>query len=296
MGKQKLLLLGGNKTLIYEFFTQMYESFEMLSCSRRLDDIRGHLKYFEPDAMVFCLNNEARDDLAGLSRLKGTLREMRCPLILVGDGQNCDEFERIMPRMANHEIRRQRGMVSRQIEEQIIDYLKSAELARRKKEEEEKAAAEAERQASADAVEAALAAAAAAVKEAKAEIRQQEETRRKHILVVDDDTGMLKMMKEIIGKDYDVATAISGKVALKFLETRKTDIILLDYEMPVQSGVEVYEKILENPATKDIPVVFLTGVSDRERIGEVLAMKPRGYLLKPINTERLKNTIAEIIG
>ena len=116
-----------------------------------------------------------------------------------------------------------------------------------------------------------------------------------NVLVVDDDTGMLKMMKEIIGQDYDVATAISGKVALKFLETRKTDIILLDYEMPTQTGAEVYERILENPATKNIPVVFLTGVSDRDRIGEVLAMKPRGYLLKPIDTDRLKKTIAEII-
>ena len=46
---------------------------------------------------------------------------------------------------------------------------------------------------------------------------------------------------------------------------------------------------------QNIPVVFLTGVSDRDRIGEVLAMKPRGYLLKPIDTDRLKKTIAEII-
>lgn len=296
MGKHKLLLIGGNKTLIYEFFTQMYDNFEMLSCSRRVDDIRGHLKYFAPDAVVFCLHNETKDDLSGLSRVKDTLKNMRCPIILVGDGPNCDEFERIMPRTADFAIRRSRGMVGRQIEEQLVDYLKSRALRKKIQEEQEAAAIQEERQASANAVEEALAAAAAAVEQATAEIRQQEAERRRHVLVVDDDTGMLKMMKEIIGKDYDVATAISGKVALKFLETRKTDIILLDYEMPVQSGAQVYEKILENPMTKDIPVVFLTGVSDRERIGEVLAMKPRGYLLKPIDTDRLKKTIAEIIG
>ncbi len=294
MGKHKLLLIGGNKTLIYEFFTQMYDSFEMLSCSRRVDDIRGHLKYYQPDALVICLHNESRDEFSGLSRIKDALREMQCPIVLVGDGANCAEFERIMPNMANHEIRRAKGMVGRQIEEQLLDYLDRMARTRRMKEDEEKAAAEAEKKAASDALEEALAA-AAAVQEAEAELKQQEEQRRKHVLVVDDDTGMLKMMKEIIGQEYDVATAISGKVALKFLETRKTDIILLDYEMPTQTGAEVYERILENPATKNIPVVFLTGVSDRDRIGEVLAMKPRGYLLKPIDTDRLKKTIAEII-
>ena len=42
--------------------------------------------------------------------------------------------------------------------------------------------------------------------------------------------------------------------------------------------------------------IFLTGVSDRERISQVLTMRPRGYLLKPIDSERLKKTVAEIVG
>ena len=73
-------------------------------------------------------------------------------------------------------------------------------------------------------------------------------------------------------------------------------LYLLDYEMPEQSGAEVYEKIFQNPALRHIPVVFLTGVSDRERIAAVLAMRPRGNLLKPIDSERLKKTVEEIVG
>ena len=46
----------------------------------------------------------------------------------------------------------------------------------------------------------------------------------------------------------------------------------------------------------NLPVVFLTGVSDRDRIAAVLAMRPRGYLLKPIDSERLKKTVEEIVG
>ena len=119
---------------------------------------------------------------------------------------------------------------------------------------------------------------------------------RRHVLVVDDDSSMLRMIKDILGDRYDVAAAINGKVALKFLESRRTDLILLDYELPGQSGAEVYEKILQNPALRHIPVVFLTGVSDRDRIAAVLAMRPRVYLLKPIDSERLKKTVEEIVG
>lgn len=140
-----------------------------------------------------------------------------------------------------------------------------------------------------------LAAAAEAVNEMAAMPARRAPGERRHVLVVDDDSSMLRMIKEILGDRYDVAAAISGKVALKFLETRRTDLILLDYEMPGQSGAEVYEKILQNPGLRHIPVVFLTGVSDRERISAVLAMRPRGYLLKPIDSERLKKTVAEIV-
>ena len=141
-----------------------------------------------------------------------------------------------------------------------------------------------------------LAAAAQAVEEMATMPAQRAPGERRHVLVVDDDSNMLRMIKDILGDRYDVAAAISGKVALKFLESRRTDLILLDYEMPGQSGAEVYEKILQNPALRHIPVVFLTGVSDRDRIAAVLALRPRGYLLKPIDSERLKKTVAEIVG
>lgn len=73
-------------------------------------------------------------------------------------------------------------------------------------------------------------------------------------------------------------------------------MILLDYEMPIINGGEVLKKLRENPATKDIPVVFLTGVSNRSTIQEVLAMKPQGYLLKPIDSEKLFKVIMDVLG
>lgn len=95
------------------------------------------------------------------------------------------------------------------------------------------------------------------------------EIRRRHILVVDDDVRVLRLLKVHL-QDYDVATAINGKLALKFLENKTTDLILLDYEMPGENGPEVLKKLRANEKTKDIPVIFLTGVADSEKIQEVL--------------------------
>lgn len=128
------------------------------------------------------------------------------------------------------------------------------------------------------------------------EIPELVETTRKHILVVDDDVRMLRLIKKYLENDYDVATAVNGRVALKFLESKHTDLVLLDYEMPLEDGPAVLEKIRQNPYTKNLPVVFLTGVSSKEKIQEVLQMRPQGYLLKPINKQKLLLTIEKNIG
>lgn len=56
--------------------------------------------------------------------------------------------------------------------------------------------------------------------------------------------------------------------------------------MPIESGAEVL---------KNIPVIFLTGVSDSDRVKEIISMKPQGYLLKPVNMERLFVMIRNLI-
>ena len=119
---------------------------------------------------------------------------------------------------------------------------------------------------------------------------------KKHVLVVDDDPMMLRLIKEQLKDIYMVATAINGNLALKFLENKKTDLIILDYEMPNENGVDVLKKLRDNDMTSNIPVVFLTGISDREKIQKVLKFKPQGYLLKPIEREKLLQIIANTIG
>lgn len=119
---------------------------------------------------------------------------------------------------------------------------------------------------------------------------------KKHILIIDDDPMMLKIIKDHLHESYNVATAVSGKVALKFLETKNTDLILLDYEMPEMNGPEVLENLRAKKNTANIPVVFLTGTKDREKVQNALMLKPQGYLLKPIEKDKLTDMIHNLLG
>lgn len=119
---------------------------------------------------------------------------------------------------------------------------------------------------------------------------------KKHVLVIDDDPTMLKLVKEYVGDKYTVATAVSGRVAYRFLETKTTNIILLDYEMPEENGVEVLKKLRENPKLSKVPILFLTGVIDKAKMVQALSLRPQGYLLKPIDREKLLGMLEKFIG
>lgn len=73
-------------------------------------------------------------------------------------------------------------------------------------------------------------------------------------------------------------------------------MIILDYEMPGESGADVLKRIRDNDATSNLPVVFLTGITDKEKIKKVLSYKPQGYLLKPVEREKLLQIISNTIG
>ena len=286
--KYKALLTGNNRMIINEFFTYMDFSFECVSTSERYDDIMSHIKYVDPDVFVYCLYGEKPDDLKRFVNVERKISERRIPLVIIGDPDDCDQFSKIAPLLSPLVLRK--PISSQNIARAIVEML-----------DERRAAMDAERTAKAAEEAEVLRNAQNVIDQVSREEvpvapQPQEEERRKHILVVDDDSSVLKLLKEYLAERYDVATAISGKVALKFLETKGTDLVLLDYEMPVENGPAVMGKIRENEKTKNLPVVFLTGVTEREKILEVLSMKPQGYLVKPVDMEKVSSTIKGILG
>lgn len=124
-----------------------------------------------------------------------------------------------------------------------------------------------------------------------------EETDEKgHILVVDDNAMVLRNIKSVLEEKYSVAVAPSGVHAFISIGKKMPDLILLDYEMPEMNGKQVLEKLQADEELKDIPVVFLTSMDSKEIVMSLLALKPAGYLLKPVDSQMLKDKLYEIIG
>lgn len=110
---------------------------------------------------------------------------------------------------------------------------------------------------------------------------------RKHILIIDDDLNMLKILRYYLQDTYKVTVVNSGKVAVDFLLKYTPDLILLDYMMPMFNGAAVLKIIKSREATRDIPVYFLTGQTDKDTVMECLSLKPAGYIVKPVAKEAL---------
>lgn len=110
---------------------------------------------------------------------------------------------------------------------------------------------------------------------------------KKSILVVDDDPSYLNLVREWLKDTYKVSIVTSGMQAIKWLGKNNADLILLDYEMPVTSGPQVLEMLRSDDDTKSVPVIFLTGKSDKDSVMSVVALKPDGYFLKNVSKDEL---------
>lgn len=282
--KYKVLITGNNKMVINEFFNNMDFSFECISTSNRYDDIVNHLKYIKPDVFVYCLLGEGPDEMKRFVNEERELAKRQIPIVIIGESSDCTQLLKIAP-VINPTIF-QKPYSFQNIEQKIVEMLdhKKSVIGRAAKKDK-------------DVINKAVDAVKSAEKLlATLEAKEKLEGRRKHILVVDDDSSVLKLVKGYLSSKYDVATAKSGKVALKFLETKTTDLILLDYEMPEDNGAAVLRKLRAIDKTKNLPVIFLTGVREKEKIQEVMSLNPRGYLLKPIDMLKLTTLLKSILG
>lgn len=113
------------------------------------------------------------------------------------------------------------------------------------------------------------------------------EERKKRILIVDDDPTYIGVIRDWLRGTYRVSMANSGLRAITWLATNPVDLVLMDHEMPVTSGPKVLEMMRSEAGTRDIPVIFLTGKSDRASVMEAVEQRPEGYLLKTIDREKL---------
>ena len=103
------------------------------------------------------------------------------------------------------------------------------------------------------------------------------------ILIVDDEPINLKVLAAILEDDYAVSEAQNGAEALRAVGESAPDLILLDVKMPEIDGYEVCRKLKADPATREIPVIFLTSKTDVEDETEGFLAGAVDYIAKPYN-------------
>jgi putative two-component system response regulator len=108
------------------------------------------------------------------------------------------------------------------------------------------------------------------------------------VLVVDDDEVSRMLTQEMLGlKQYQVSAVGSAEAALATVREQPPDLILLDVVMPGRSGIELCRELKENDATRLIPVILVTGLSEREAKLQGIEAGADDFLNKPVDPQEL---------
>ncbi len=118
------------------------------------------------------------------------------------------------------------------------------------------------------------------------------------ILCIEDEPDILRLLCLTLGSlgNFQVLTAENGPAGLEMAEKESPDLILLDALMPIMDGYEVCKRLKEDPATKDIPIVFLAAKAQQREIEKGLELGAIDYLTKPFDPLKLPEVIEEILA
>ena len=115
------------------------------------------------------------------------------------------------------------------------------------------------------------------------------------VLVVDDESSNIMTLSHILSPLYTVYAAKSGKNAIKAAHKYLPDLIMLDVIMPEMDGYDVITELKSSEKTKNIPVVFITGLSGPGEEEKGLSLGAADYITKPFSSEvvrlRIRNQI-----
>lgn len=108
------------------------------------------------------------------------------------------------------------------------------------------------------------------------------------ILIVDDVMSNVLLLKVLLTNEkFTIATASNGRQALEQVDKENPDLILLDVMMPDLSGFEVAQQLKANPATAEIPIIFLTALNSTADIVKGFQVGANDFISKPFNKEEL---------
>ena len=116
------------------------------------------------------------------------------------------------------------------------------------------------------------------------------------ILIVDDEQDLIDLIEyNLKQQGFEVLTADNGNRGIQIARDEKPNLVLLDVMMPQMDGIEVCDRMREDPGLKNIPIIFLTARSDEKTEIEGLNKGADDYITKPISTSKLISRIKAVL-
>lgn len=122
---------------------------------------------------------------------------------------------------------------------------------------------------------------------------QQASRARPLVLVVDDDGFLCKVLSRILSVRYEVQLAASGAMAMAMVRLRSPDLILMDVELPDANGVDLTRRLKKTAPYSGIPIIMLTGHSDRQVLVDSRGAGAADFIVKPFERELVLKKVAE---
>lgn len=123
-------------------------------------------------------------------------------------------------------------------------------------------------------------------------------TKRPTVLLVEDDPLLVKMYNvKFTSEGFQVLTAPDGEAGLKMALNEKVDLIILDIMMPKLSGIDLLERLRQDPRGKNTPVIILTNLSEDEEKKKTLELGVKEYIVKAnLTPGQLVEKVREYLG
>ncbi len=119
----------------------------------------------------------------------------------------------------------------------------------------------------------------------------------KKVLVVDDDIVMFRLFQAQVKRaGCEGFFFRDGQSVLNQFEKIQPDLAVLDHDLPDIEGTELYRRIRDLTGGAHIPIVFVTGTVEDEKLGAIKAVGANAFLTKPFSPRRLQNLIRELLG
>lgn len=115
-----------------------------------------------------------------------------------------------------------------------------------------------------------------------------------HILICDDELGVRESLRIVLGKEYELTFAEDGEEALRRIEERTPDLVILDVKMPKMDGLEALKRI--KVAKRFVCVLMITGYESRDVADQASRLGACGYLTKPVEGKSVLAQVKEILA